>query len=452
MMRFALFTLLSTPVFANQIPFEQAKYLKLTDGDPKAAQELAVFCIGKNSTQCLSEFRGNESLKIQAARACVQQSQATVLNLKFSSEIEIPGARAHKVGGTVWHEDYRVDEDGEHRHAFSKDNRNYARSEAEDRQRQKEITAVLANRGSVARTVGKDSGGNITFGTGSISPINVQITLGAGGSDSKTTINGLLGQDAKDRIKAAGDAAYKDPASLSSVQPSILCFMSEKDCLTTDGSKVPNESYEGVNDDKKEDAKDERRGAEGPPKHEEDNIQESPNSISRDSDEMWAGHDTESDPDTAIATPIVEDLSTLSPMETCLIKETKRLTDSLGRMNLNSDSLDTSETEEDAAKKVLKFGLCNEQVMGKVFCLSKKFQEDSVVAIAIQEERREAAKQALEYYKLTGTCDPNALGRDFCKAEKYKWETTPIGRFEIPTEGGRLTKPIKAGDIPKIHH
>ncbi|RYZ90907.1 MAG: hypothetical protein EOP04_02390 [Proteobacteria bacterium] len=450
MKKLALLSLISIPAFAHQVPFSDPTFLKLAGGNPEAAFELSYYC-GRNGisdADCVKDFSQGGIMKQEATQKCMQSIRATTITYKFKDGGEIPGARATTVSGSkMSHAELLPDEEGIlHLHQMSERDRIAGSNAAEKQQTDLEIASVIAAKGSSSRTTGGSVGGGGEFGTSS-TPVHVVVNVNSSGSSSTTINSPLLDQAAKDRIESAKKYGHDHPEAFG-IEPSILCRSIEKNCREGMGWGKKNPYYDpkAKAPEAKSDNKD-NKGADNPPKHRDDTSHNLPE-VEHISIGKWAGNDTRRGPDDPmIATPVLDDESKLSPMEKCVEKETKRLIDSIGKTTIDPNFLE-KESVEDSASSLLKYGYCDEQVYGKAGCLVKRFTQNSVVAVEIQEERKEAARQALEYFNVSGLCDPNALGRKFCDAQKFKWETTPTGSKEINFEiSGR--RPFKTGDIPR---
>lgn len=429
--KLAILTLIATPALAHQTLFNQPEYLRMSGGDPVAAQELAWFCAtaGKKGNDCNDVLAGSGNLKQEAARKCVQQARSTSVTFKFPNGFEIPGSLAHQFNGNVWHEDYRKDSDGLHRHIWTKDNRESARQEAIGKQTNIEIQAALGLTGSTVKTSGSGMGGSLQGGTGAISPINVQVTFDINGNKGTEKTLPLLDQAAKDRIKAAGEKAYNDPNN-TSIKPSISCMKDEEYCMTGDGSKFKNESYEP-----KKDKKDDKKGADNtpPPRHEEDLKDADGHVIDHDKTGTWAGNDTPRDADNPmIATSTDVDLNAKSPMEICLDKEFHKLNQEEGSKTKDPNAFTSISERKAQAEALLKSGYCDESFYGYAICQARKIKQDSVVDVTIVAERRDAYKSAMDALKQNGICDAQALGSQFCRDRQTQWNRTPADRLIAP--------------------
>ena len=435
MKKLAILTLLATPAFAHQTPFDQPEYLKMSGGDPVAAQELSYFCsaAGKTGADCSDVLSGNGNLKQEAARKCVQQARSTSITFKFSNGFEIPGSKAHKLGGTHWHENYKEDSDGLHRHAYTAQDRQRGVAQYEKRLIEEEVAKNSGFTGSSSKTSGGGVGGGTEFGVSA--PVQFTIKLDGNGQKSTTENNPLLSEAQKAYILKEKEKARNDP-SLGDVEPSLLCFKSEKFCYTKDGSKVLNESYEPTKDSEKG-----KKGADNtPPKHEEDSRDIGDNSsIGQGDGGVWADNDTGKSPDDPmIATNADLDLSAKSPMELCLDKEFRKLDKEVGSKTVDPNAKEAEKAEIATAISLLKSGYCDESVYGRAVCQAHKNKQNSVVAVTILAERKEAFSSAVKALKTTGICDPQALGGQFCRDRQNQWNVTPAEKID-------MAKPIRPG-------
>ncbi|RZA25435.1 MAG: hypothetical protein EOP10_06860 [Proteobacteria bacterium] len=450
MKKFALLSLISMPAFAHQVPFADKNFLKLTNGDPVAAQSLSWFCEtnGEDKKDCVQKLEGG-TFKQEAVLACEQKKATAAFAIKSSNgQKDIPGSRAHEADGADWHKGYERDGAGRsHRHLHTTLEREKARNqEIRDhivtwRQTSDGVSGDLTVSKSVSSSVGVDQG-VIT------QVMNLMLRYDTTTATEMSKKTGIPESVLKEAYEV-GKAAYDNP-SINGVKPSIICYEEERDCRNVpEGESKSNSSYNPNAEKKKKEEKaaEDKKAAENPPKHEDDHTHDTNDDIDHRDVGRWAGNDTPRGPnDPMIATPVLDDASQLTPMEKCVEKETKRLIDSVGMTTVDPNSLEKS--VEDTATSLLKFGYCDVQVFGVAGCIRKRFTQNSVVAVEIQEQRKEAARQALEYFNVSGLCDPNALGREFCDAQKFKWETTPTGSKEINFESsGR--RPFKTGDIPR---
>jgi len=375
--------LISSSAFAHQTMFDDPFFLKLSKGDPVAAQELSTYCsgTGKDPLDCRESLLEGGSLKQQAARKCITKMHATSFTYRINNEAEIPGSRGHAILGTTWHSDYRKDADGEHRHVFTEADKQRARAEAEQRQGSIEVDRVIRNNGTKTFTGGSEMGGGLQVGTGSVSPVNVQVTFEGKGTNSTTTTPGLLDEAARKRVIEAGNAAYKDP-NLTSVKPSVGCIKSEVFCITGDGSKVKNESYEPKKENKDDkDNKDHQSTNNTPPKHEKDSNEPNFHEDTHGNN-SWAGtgdDDTSPSDGTMIATPLDSELMAKSPLESCTETEFKNLEDSIGSQTTDPDAMERDEDRKQRAETMLVGGYCDESFYGREACQAHKNKANSVL-------------------------------------------------------------------------
>lgn len=435
--KLAILTLIATPALAHQTTFSQPEYLRMSGGDPVAAQELSMFCsaTGKSLIDCKDALAGNGNLKQEAARKCVQKMRTAAAHYNFPANDEAPGARGHQVSGVHWNQDYKTDADGEHRHAYSQKDRERAVYQYELILTRAEADRQRDNYGESTTSGSKEVDKHADWGIGDIAKIGAGFSLKEGESDTKSK---GLSVEIQTKINEMAKAAYADP-TLGEVKPSILCFKHEKTCTISGGGTVPNDSYEPEKNDSKG-KKDDKKGADNTPsRHEEDPKDANGHVIDHDKTGTWAGNDTpRSADDPMIATTADIDLSAKSPMESCLDKEYRKLEQEVGSKTVDPNAAETEKADAETAKNLLKSGYCDESFYGRSTCRTYKIKQDSVVAVTIKAERKEAAASALKFLKTTGFCDAEALGGQFCRDQQTQWNTTPADRLIAP-------KPFKPG-------
>lgn len=442
--------LLSAPALAHQTPFDKPEFLKLTGGDAKAAQELSWYCEGsKLSTgECIKDLQGTGNLKQEAARKCLNDSIAAlpVIPIKFNNK-EVPGSRAHKAEGVQWHGTYvRSPETGRlHRHQYSEAQKKYAYQA----KLTMELVAARQRMDSLLGT--QTTSTSVGFETSATTGLSEIITSAIDYLTAWTqeATKGLPLPDGEvEAAKRLALEAMDDPSRLG-MEPEILCYIDERDCTVGSGAKVTNESYDPDYKEAEKNKKDYSKGASNPPTpHDEDSHNLPEDKITHPGGDKWAGDDQPKNPNTAIATPVLDtDSAAKTGMEKCVTNESKRLTDEMGRKSFDPNASTGDKVEKSRADSLLKHGYCDVQVMGLEFCRAKKFKEDSVVAVEIQEARKEAAASALATLKTTGQCDAVALGVEFCRKQRDKWKVNPNEKTS-DTVGPR-PKP-RPGMLPRI--
>jgi hypothetical protein len=464
MKKLAVLTLFAMPALAHEVPFDDKRFLNLTKGDTKAAQELSWFCETQSTPlgDCAKNLQGDGNLKQEAARKCLNESILTLPRLYLSvGSTEVPGSRAHKAEGTRWHTNYvKSPESGRlHRHAYSDEQREEAY--------QAKLTMLLiaarnrmdtVNGASTIQTgVHSESGSSVSAGVGIKGAFDALVNAAVDFVNGKST-SLEKGQPLPDKeielAKKGAEEARLDPSKVG-IEPEILCYVDERNCTVGSSDKtISNDSYDpnykesnnskdSSNTKQSEDTKDtSKKAKDSHDDHDHESDIDQPKDKSND--------ENSGDSDTPKkSTPIIDDLTQKTALERCIEKETKLLIDEIGKKTINPDAATDSHTDNQIANSLLQHGYCDEQVMGVEFCRVKRFKENSVVAVTIREERKEAAAQALESFRQTGICDSNALGREFCKKERNKWEVTPKGFNDIKVDG-KLVKPIKSGDLPNL--
>lgn len=447
MKRLAILTLIASPALAHEVPYNNPTYLKITNGNAKAAQQIESVCgaSGLGPQGCSDRFAGKGNFAQEAAQACHERMARTTFKFQINGvDLDIPGSRMHKLEGMVWHKEYeKSPETGRmHRHMRSESDEN----QAVDNYRAELITKAILEKsgfdGSSSKTAGGGVGGGMEFGV--TLPIVLTINVTGQTSDSTTKNAALLNDQDRKKIELKAEEA-RGNFNKGNVEPSVVCYQDEPKC--TDGST--NKSYK--KEDKKEEKKEEKKSAENPPKHEEvhHDIPETKD-VNPAGDKM-AGESTIDV--SGIATSIDPELAPLSALDRCITTEAKRLNDEFGRKSFDPNATDREREEKDHAEKMLKSGYCDESYFGVDYCRKHKFVQDSVVAIDIQEDRKQAAASALAKFEMGLGCDSNDLGIEFCKKAKEKWIITPIEKdFHFQEDSPFAPLPgIKPGDLPRIN-
>lgn len=449
----SILAILAAPAFAHDQPYSNQTFLKISGGDPIKAQELDFYCLssGLNAAKCANSLAGNGNFMAEAARKCAQQSARSQSPMLTGGKID--PRLAHKIDGTVSHFDYMSGgETGRlHRSYYTKTDEQLA---YESRKRQlyedyERATKIIRDQ------VTKTNEGGVS-GKGSVGVPGVgSAEVGGSGSNKTTTELAILTEKDRKTIEAEAEKARANP-KLGGIEPSGLCFAGEKMCDDGDGHFTPNSSY-----DPKVEAKEKENEAKHGKKtssnddmstrHEDDHEVDVPDNVSESGGETWAVNDAGNDPDTSIATPVMDESSLPATwMDKCLEAETQKLEKEIGT---------TTKAEGDARKEanknadaLLANGYCSEAVYGRDYCASFNFKQDSVVAVDIKTDRQEAYNTAMTNYRKTGRCDPYALGTDFCKGVQDKWRVTPV-RNDRGIDLGKpslILKPIKSGELPKV--
>lgn len=454
MKRLAILAIFASPVFAHETTYQSKIFTPLAGGNSAMAQELSWYCssTGKSDTECAKGLMGSGNLSQEAAQKCVEEFQNSAIKWRPNvKNNEAPGARSHQAEGTHWHKEYvKSPESGRlHRHDYSDAQRELgyqiALTASMNRMRE-QINALTGN-----STTTKESSWGADFVRGVQEVIGAAIGTSVSGSVSLS--EGIKLTDAQlEAARKEAEMGRLNPDSVG-LKPDILCFIDERDCTVEGGQKITNDQYD-PDGQKKADEKDKdpnKKDANNPPKHEDDHTSDIPDVISSEDEDLWAGNDTNI-PDTVIATPVMdESLAPQSAMEKCIERETKRLNDEFGKKTIDPNS--TNETDKQKqANDLLRHGYCDAEVLGKDFCAKHKFQQDSVIAVDIQEDRKAAAKAALGKLLTKGQCDTHALGTDFCKKNAEKWLKTPADQ-DPADEANTKTPPIpiRSTNAPRIN-
>ncbi|RYE57320.1 MAG: hypothetical protein EOP48_06060 [Sphingobacteriales bacterium] len=407
MRKIVLVVLISSPAFAHQIQFNESAYLSI-NSDPATADALKIYCQSNGLTTlgCEDKFAGKGNLAAEAVLKCETIEQAKRIQFAFKTDEKDLMKKAHQVFGNLWHENII---DG-HAHAYSAGARETAANSAFN----KRLTEINNENSSFKGTTSSTSGTEMKGGFDAGIPNAFTIRFDFGGNNSKTITSPQITKAQIEDLKNAWLDGYNSPFRYD-ISP---------DSVTDVHGKV----ITGAQPANKKSAKEikvkaeEKKGAENPPQHEDDRTKNIPEIKSTHVGKM-AG---ESSIDvTGIATPAIEDLALQTPLEKCVDEQTKLLTDEMGKKTFDPNASAEDKVEADRAKTLTEHGYCDEQIFSREACAAKKFKEDSVVAVTIQEDRKEAASQALERFATSGDCDASALGQDFCRKQIEKWLVNP---------------------------
>ncbi len=401
MKRFAWLGILIPSVsFAGMVRYNEPKYLDLAHNDPVAAKELDRYCSGSLSeAACIAGLSGAGNLKQEAARKCLRLQDQKVYQFKINSGMntEAPGARLDREGGSVWTKRYHSDNTSNgrsHRHDWSEGAKKTGELFAirdyvvAYRQTMDSINGDSVTTHSVTDSKGMDFGASITKELAAFvieTIVNTRWDIATSVSLAQKT---GIPISVINEAWAQGQAGRENPGNFG-VNPDILYFEDEPYGL---GPGEPMNTEYNPNAKKKEESnKDDKKSTENPPKHVDTSIKELPE-IEHHEVGKWAGNDELKGPDEPmIATPFSKDGSELSPMEKCVTTEYTLLLKQIGSSTIDSNGAKNEAKEAAVADSLLKVGYCDEQILGHEFCLAKKFKEDSVVAVDIQADRKEAA-------------------------------------------------------------
>lgn len=426
MKKLAILTLLATPAAAHTVPFSDPQYLKISGGNPAAAQELKFFCdgSGRNASDCDADLGGIGNLKAEAARKCAEQALARSQPLFEGKGID--PRYSHRVEG-VFHPNYQTggDTGRSHRHYFTESDgqRAYEAKKRELYAAYGAATKDLRAEVTTTKTGGIDGKGTVGLpGVGSAE-------VGGHGSDTTVTANPILNDKDRSAIEQAAELARKYPER-SGVDPTGLCFQGEKECMEG-GKLVPNKSYSPEIEKEEKKSKEEtgKKTSSNPPKAEDDHNHDVDLPEHHEVGKM-AGDPT-SNPDGGMwATPVLDRESLpASIMDNCMKQETKKLEVEVGSSTKDPEF----NLREEAAQKAvdgMKNGYCDESYFGRGVCAQYNFQRDSVVAIDIAEDRKDNYNSAMSAFELTGVCDSHILDMNFCKKAAEKWTITPMDFVE----------------------
>ncbi len=273
MKKLVFLAILAGPAFAGPLKFSDPQYLELSKGDAVLGQEFKVYCntTGRTKSDCLSDLSGGGNLMQEAVSKCIRTVGSGLQKFHINPE-EIA-----KRGGLANGIDYKIavvhkDEWGTHAHLYSKADDDLAVL----RYRNLLITDALSTF-DASKSVGSKStevtmGGSIGVSAGVLAEVGVEFSPS---STSGTTITpAKLPKAQLDAINIEAEKARGNGFLMSGVAPSIFCAVWLKQCDGAKGSKIPNPFYDPkAKDDSKfapDNKSNDKKGAENPPKHEED--------------------------------------------------------------------------------------------------------------------------------------------------------------------------------------
>ncbi len=415
MKKFALLSLISAPAFAHQTTFDEKAFLQLSGNDPARARAIKVDCQSDSMSfeSCAKRFGGAGNLAGEAALKCEMDRLKDLP--RYGNSNEPAGSRSDLVFGNVWHEDVR----NGHSHAYSESRRRAAANEAFDRR----LTQINNENASFKGTTSKTSGTEMAGGFVAGIPDAFTVNFNFGGNNSKTiTMSSITSSQIED-LKRAYVEGWNDPSRWGS-EPDVVLGPDKK--IITGPTPSPKKTIEQIKAEKK--AKTEnKKGADNPPKHDDDEDTRDTPEINHHDVGTWAGNDTPRDVNgPMIATPIERDAGYKSPMESCIEDAVDSLIKQIGSGTVDpNSSLDQKENAE-RFKSVTEFGYCNEALMGHEFCAQKNFKESSTSAVDVQAERNEQFEEAMNDLLSKGKCDAYILGSEICKKAEEKWLVNPI--------------------------
>lgn len=412
-----LFALLSAPVYAHEIPFDDKALLSLTNGNIEGAAALDDFCAmnGIADASCADSFKNAGPFAMEAAQSCVAKAQANISAWAITVDMKALAKRGHLRQGVV-HTDYRTSNGETHRHEYS----DFDRREAKE-----QYKAILIDR-AVRAYQAKDGEYSSSIANGIESTIE-GIGASVGGSkvtEDSHTKGPLSPLDMLKIDKRAEDAAH-DP-SIVKKDPSILCFWDEVKCIKGNGEPGPdNKDYKAplteaqkkdstAENDKKEDTQTASSDKQDP----KDTVDTAP--VVHDDPTIFADNDRGLEDDgTMIATPVIDDDYQITGMDACIKRETKRIIKHVGGKHDVTEGNPVQEKNE-KAEDMLKRGYCDEQVYGRDFCMKFKFQRDSVPVIDLESNKQDEYNRAMSELNEGLGCDISVLGADMCRKWRNK--------------------------------